>query len=358
MVYVALNYRLGALGFLSDPEIARNGDLNAGLLDQRLALQWVQDNIHLFGGDKDRVTVMGESAGGGSILLHLAAYGGKGPQGKAPFTNAIPQSPAYMPTAAEPATAYNDFLGFLNVSSLAQARSVSSAAVIAANEAHIASAPAVNYIFGPVVDGKFIPKLPAKSFREGHFDKSVKVLVAHNSFEGAFFFDPTVKTDADFKMWLDRSVVGLSVNSQKQIAENVYPPRFDATTGYVDTATRQMALWSEAVIDCNFDLIGDSLRGNSYACKSSLSCRRYPSSVRPPLTFANRPILPLAWLPHPRYQVHLQRPHHAHRARASPCSGYVAEAHRQLRPEGRSGDGRRQALPEVGFAEDLGSCDC
>ncbi len=60
IVYVTFNYRLGALGFLSGPTFQSQGGVsNAGLLDQRLALQWVQDNIHRFGGDKDMVTVMG-----------------------------------------------------------------------------------------------------------------------------------------------------------------------------------------------------------------------------------------------------------------------------------------------------------
>lgn len=60
MIFVALNYRLGALGWLAGPTLQQEGgDSNAGLLDQRLALEWVQDNIHLFGGDPDRVTVMG-----------------------------------------------------------------------------------------------------------------------------------------------------------------------------------------------------------------------------------------------------------------------------------------------------------
>lgn len=70
-IYVTLNYRLGALGFLSGPTLQRSGVANAGLLDQRFALEWIQKNIHLFGGDPYQVTVMGESAGGGSILHQI-----------------------------------------------------------------------------------------------------------------------------------------------------------------------------------------------------------------------------------------------------------------------------------------------
>jgi carboxylesterase type B len=62
--------QLGAFGFLSSDEVYRKGVANAGLLDQQLALQWVQQYIHLFGGDRMRVTIFGESAGGGSVMLH------------------------------------------------------------------------------------------------------------------------------------------------------------------------------------------------------------------------------------------------------------------------------------------------
>ncbi|KAG0649471.1 Pseudocholinesterase [Hyphodiscus hymeniophilus] len=77
MVFVNFNYRVGAWGFLASKEIQANGDLNAGILDQRFALQWVQKYIHLFGGDPTQVTIGGCSAGGASVTLHLSAYGGR-----------------------------------------------------------------------------------------------------------------------------------------------------------------------------------------------------------------------------------------------------------------------------------------
>lgn len=65
-VYVSVQYRLGAYGFLSSAEVRENGQANAGLLDQRSALDWVQRNIRPFGGDPSKVTIIGLSAGGGS----------------------------------------------------------------------------------------------------------------------------------------------------------------------------------------------------------------------------------------------------------------------------------------------------
>jgi carboxylesterase type B len=70
-IFVSINYRLGAFGFISGPTLQKDGVANAGLLDQRLALEWVQLHIPQFGGDPERVTVMGESAGAGSILFQI-----------------------------------------------------------------------------------------------------------------------------------------------------------------------------------------------------------------------------------------------------------------------------------------------
>ena len=73
IIFVAMNYRLGALGFLAGPTLQGSGGVsNAAFYDQRLAIEWVKDKIHLFGGDPNRVTIMGESAGG---KLNGTGYG-------------------------------------------------------------------------------------------------------------------------------------------------------------------------------------------------------------------------------------------------------------------------------------------
>ncbi|XP_044258533.1 esterase FE4-like [Tribolium madens] len=69
VVIITFNYRLGALGFLSTGDTIIPG--NNGLKDQQLAIKWVHDNIHLFGGDPTRVTLVGESAGGASVSHHI-----------------------------------------------------------------------------------------------------------------------------------------------------------------------------------------------------------------------------------------------------------------------------------------------
>ncbi|XP_034255021.1 venom carboxylesterase-6-like [Thrips palmi] len=76
LVLVTLNYRVGALGFLSTGDAASTG--NWGLKDQQLALRWVRQHIAAFGGDPERVTLIGHSAGAVSTHLHLMAFSNRG----------------------------------------------------------------------------------------------------------------------------------------------------------------------------------------------------------------------------------------------------------------------------------------
>jgi para-nitrobenzyl esterase len=97
VVAVSMNYRMGRFGFFAHPALAAEApdDVrgNYGHMDQRAALQWVQRNIAAFGGDPSKVTIFGESAGGGSVLVHLAS-----PLSRGLFHRAILQSPG-VPTA-------------------------------------------------------------------------------------------------------------------------------------------------------------------------------------------------------------------------------------------------------------------
>ena len=91
IIFVEINYRLGALGFLGGPTLQGAGGVsNAGFYDQRLAIEWVAKYIHLFGGDGNNITLIGESAGAGSIMQQITAFGG---QRGVSFQGAILQSP-------------------------------------------------------------------------------------------------------------------------------------------------------------------------------------------------------------------------------------------------------------------------
>lgn len=77
VVGVSLNYRLSAFGFLTGEEAVDAGATNIGFRDQRLALQWVQENIASFGGAADEVTIFGESSGAESVTAQVLAYNGE-----------------------------------------------------------------------------------------------------------------------------------------------------------------------------------------------------------------------------------------------------------------------------------------
>ncbi|KAF2470232.1 alpha/beta-hydrolase [Lindgomyces ingoldianus] len=98
IVFVAVNYRVGGFGFLPGKEILADGSANLGLLDQRLGLQWVADNIASFGGDPTKVTIWGESAGSISVLDQMALYNGDNTyKGKPLFRAGIMNSGSIIP---------------------------------------------------------------------------------------------------------------------------------------------------------------------------------------------------------------------------------------------------------------------
>ncbi len=92
VIVVAIHYRLGAMGFLAHPALrdAQGSSGDYGMMDQQAALRWVRNNIAAFGGDAKNVTIFGESAGGFSVLTHLAS-----PLSAGLFDKAIIQSGAY-----------------------------------------------------------------------------------------------------------------------------------------------------------------------------------------------------------------------------------------------------------------------
>ena len=77
LIYAAVNYRLSIFGFARSESLKEAKSLNVGIRDQRLALEWIRDNIEAFGGDPERVTVYGLSSGGTFVSLQTMLYGGE-----------------------------------------------------------------------------------------------------------------------------------------------------------------------------------------------------------------------------------------------------------------------------------------
>jgi para-nitrobenzyl esterase len=110
LVVVTVNYRLGALGFLSHPALASSTggpSGNYGLMDQQAVLHWVRFNIEQFGGDPDNVTIAGESAGGTAVLAHLVSRSSRGL-----FRRAIVESGSFALTQRSLASAEADGQAF------------------------------------------------------------------------------------------------------------------------------------------------------------------------------------------------------------------------------------------------------
>lgn len=98
IIAVVPNYRTGAFGLLASKEVAAAGVGNIALFDQRLAMEWVHENIRAFGGDPTKVTIAGESAGGSSAGYHLVAFGGKN---NGLFRSAILESSSLLGATSE-----------------------------------------------------------------------------------------------------------------------------------------------------------------------------------------------------------------------------------------------------------------
>lgn len=179
-VIVTMNYRLGAEGFA----LFTGAPANRGLLDQVAALTWVRDNIEAFGGNPDRVTVFGESAGGGSIAALLAM-----PRARGLFQRAIVQSMPgkfYSRELAEGlASAMAEQAGARpNAAALAHVTPDALCAASAAVAQQMARDPrrwgiGISRPVSLVVDGEILPRSPWEALAAGEA-REVTLLGGHN----------------------------------------------------------------------------------------------------------------------------------------------------------------------------------
>lgn len=252
VIYVALNYRLGAFGWLGGPTFQTDGTANAALHDQRMALQWVQKYIHLFGGDKGRVTVVGESAGGGSIMHQLTAYGGTVP---APFQQAVPQSAAFQPLVSnfQNEATFNNFMTLAGVSTLKQLRALPEQKLIEANILQVGHSGYGSFTYGPTVDGTFVPALPGQLMLQGNYNKNVTVMTGKNSNEGILFTDPLVLNDTALTEAITLFLPTISPQVLDYVTKTLYPPapHSEGNLSYTTETGRYSAAIGEGVFQCN-----------------------------------------------------------------------------------------------------------
>lgn len=197
VIVATVNYRVGSLGFLAHPELSaespRKVSGNYGLQDQIAGLKWIQRNIAAFGGDPDKVTIFGESAGGISVSMLSAS-----PEARGLFVGAISQSGgSFGPT--RPTTLPGE-----NMKTLAQAEAEG------ADFARKAGAKSLEELRNlppgklpagwgmgsswPIVDGWIIPDDQYRLYEAGNYN-DVNVLIGYNSDEGLMFTREKVPED-------------------------------------------------------------------------------------------------------------------------------------------------------------------
>ena len=204
LIYVSIQYRLGIFGFLAGSDVAENGVQNAGLYDQRLAIEWVQRNIRAFGGNPSQITIWGGSAGGGSVTYQLLAGGGLGTP---PFRAAIAEYPWWQPllNKSTQELQYRYALDASGCSGINCLRDLSEADLKTVGQANFNNSyPGVgnaygSFWFGPVVDGEFLRDLPDIAFKKGDYYK-VPLIVDREGYEGFIFTNASVTTQTEATM--------------------------------------------------------------------------------------------------------------------------------------------------------------
>ncbi|EAQ83708.1 hypothetical protein CHGG_10112 [Chaetomium globosum CBS 148.51] len=184
---VTLNYRVGFFGFPGGEEIAAAGLTNLGLKDQRQALRWVRENIAAFGGDPDKITVWGQSAGGNSIIYQLLAYNGQAHDNL--FRAAIMSSGSIgigntlRPDREDAIQGYRRILnetGCFNATDTIACLREAPLDVVYNAAASTPTQPT----WWPTIDGEFLTHPPSLQLAAGNFPHNITLLLGTNDDEG------------------------------------------------------------------------------------------------------------------------------------------------------------------------------
>jgi len=238
LVVVTYQYRLSALGSLPSALFEEEGLLNLGLRDQRLFLEFMQKHVSDFGGDPERITFGGQSAGGHSVGVHLFHnYDSPDYPAKKLFSQAILSSGSATARTFPPATyplyqkQFSDFMAQVNCPSTPNAEALSclrSAPLptIQTAQANVFAASGLTWAFQPVSPGPLLEKRGSASGLNGTFF-DIPVLTTSCTNEGAGFVPTNLATNADFLSFFRNLLPGLT-NADIQDLETLYP---DPATG-------------------------------------------------------------------------------------------------------------------------------
>ncbi|KAJ9425033.1 Alpha/Beta hydrolase protein [Fusarium oxysporum] len=196
-------------------EVKEDGHLNAGLMDQRFLLNWIQKHIEEFGGDPEHVILHGESAGAGSVALQLVAYGGKD---EGLFAGAIAES-TFMPGIPNPDDLQYQFDRVVNATDCADAddtlkclRGIKLLSTARTYRSY--------FYWAPTTDGDMFPDLPSKLYEKGEFVK-VPLLSGSCTNEGSNYA-VNAGTSAQFIRYMQNEYPYLTTEDTETILD-LYP---------------------------------------------------------------------------------------------------------------------------------------
>lgn len=188
VVYVSVNFRLGVFGYLDFRSVGADCAANPAIHDQILSLAWVRDNIANFGGNRDRVTIMGESAGGAAVLHLMCA-----PAARGLFHAGVAQSPPSASVHSRPQAEMwvrelIDGMGMSRLSSLEDLRAADAADLVRTGQSMLFNGKELvqfNTAFMPTVDGVTLPEHPIDVFESGN-QAPVPLIIGTNADEASF----------------------------------------------------------------------------------------------------------------------------------------------------------------------------
>ncbi|GAB1731204.1 hypothetical protein NU195Hw_g621t1 [Hortaea werneckii] len=230
VLVVEINYRLGVFGFAKSTALTEQGSANAGIKDQRLALEWVKEHIESFGGDSDRVTIFGQSSGGLAVGLQILAYGA---EKEAPFQQAIAESQILEPQLTGNVTdrAMKRLVDAVECNStnvdssttISCLRDLSLEDLLSAQTATHLDGPGANIgdEWMPIVDGDIIPDTPSTLIAEGRF-ANITTMVGWCEDDTAPFTPTTIETDHDTYIFLSSYAPAMSPQNIQQLM-SLYP---------------------------------------------------------------------------------------------------------------------------------------